>query len=375
MVWELQPRFPVDVNNRKRILVCPLNWGLGHAGRCIPVIKYLLKHNHEVIIGADDIALKFLQLEFPRLRSIVIPDISISYSRFNSQVFKIFWQIPKISKSIKEEHAFLHNLLQHNKFDMIISDNRYGLWNKNVHSVIMTHQLMLKLPGMLKPFEKAMHKWIKRKVEKFNECWVPDLEGFPNLSGDLSHKYVTGNVRYIGPLSQYSGKELNVESKKTNDILAILSGPEPQRTLLEEIFLKIFKGSFLKVKIIQGRPEITKEKIVDNITIIPFLNGNSIFQEINKSKIVICRAGYTTIMELASLNAKIILIPTPGQTEQLYLSKHLSKQGFFCFMDQKSISMQNILTIQDVFVRVYDSVNIPDTLRVNNLSTLQDIFA
>ncbi|MBN1183269.1 MAG: hypothetical protein JXB49_13340 [Bacteroidales bacterium] len=363
------------MNNKKRILVCPINWGLGHAGRCIPVINYFLEKDHEVVIGADGQALAFLRQEFPELAAIPLPDMDIHYSRGNTQVLKIIAQIPKIVRSIRKEHLFVKELVQQERFDLIVSDNRYGVWHPDVPSVIITHQLMLKLPGIWKFFEKAVHKWFNRHLASFIKCLVPDVENFPGLSGDLAHKYKLKNVEYIGPLTHFSSVDKDVVSVKSTDVLIVLSGPEPQRTKLEDILLAKLRGTSLKVKLVQGKPGIFQRSESNNIEMVSFLGSKSLVQEINKSKIIICRAGYTSIMDMAILGTKALLIPTPGQTEQEYLARHLKKLGYFDFISQKELSLINTLKLKSILDSLKECKEIPDELRRVNLAKLSDIFS
>ena len=211
-----------------KILVAPLDWGLGHATRCIPIIKYLLEKKCEVVIGADGRPLQLLQKEFSALEFVVMPGYNISYPKDGSMVLKMAIQIPKILTGIKHEHELLKKIIKEKKIDAVISDNRFGLWSGEVPCVFITHQLMVKSPFG----EKIIHQLNKNYISKYSECWVPDHSGENNLSGDLSHKFsLPKNVKFIGALSRFTNEFI---LQKKYDLLIILSGPESQRTVFEK---------------------------------------------------------------------------------------------------------------------------------------------
>ena len=170
------------MNKHLRILVCPLNWGLGHATRIIPVIQQLIDQQCEVIIAADGEALDFLRIEFPQVKSILLPQYKVRYSCRNSQVISMIRVVPAMILSTIKEHLTLKKLVQQEHIDCVISDNRYGLWSKSAHSVFVTHQLRVKFPGFLKIFECFAQKIIKVFIKNYNECWIPDLPGEFNYS-------------------------------------------------------------------------------------------------------------------------------------------------------------------------------------------------
>ena len=321
-----------------KLLVAPLDWGLGHATRCIPIIKYLLEKKYEVIIGADGRPLQLLQKEFPSCEFVKISGYNISYPKNGSMVLKMAAQIPKIFSGIKREHDLLKKLIKEKKIDAVISDNRFGLWSKEVPCVFITHQLMIKSPFG----EKFIHQLNKKYISKYNECWVPDIppptksspkgRGLESgLSGDLSHKFpLPKNAKYIGILSRFFTNAQNDKAKRR--LLVILSGPEPQRTIFEKKILEQLniplnppsKGE-LTALIVQGITEKNeRKKISENVSIVSHLTTEELQKEILSSKIILGRPGYSTVMDLAVMNKKAIFVPTPGQTEQEYLAKYFS---------------------------------------------------
>jgi len=312
-----------------KVLVCPLNWGLGHATRCVPIIKRLTDEGNEVTIAGDGFPLEFLRQEFPELRCIELPSYPIRYSAGKSQVGAMIRQSPKILAGIISEHRRLKKMLKTEKFDMIISDNRFGLWNKNLHSVYITHQLMIKMPAGLRFIEPIVWRLHRFFILKYDECWIPDYEGAKNLSGDLAHKYpLPRNAKFIGSLSRFSLLKNIVPNKKFHTI-AVLSGVEPQRSLFEAELIARLKKSKEKMLIVQGKPQ--KEKQIhetQNITLISHLETAEFAAFLLGSERIIARSGYSTIMDLDALGClqKAELIPTPGQTEQEYLAEFLTQR-------------------------------------------------
>ena len=316
----------------KKILICPLNWGLGHATRCVPVIREQLAAGNEVVICADGYPLEFLRQEFPALRTLELPSYPIRYSRGKSQVFAMLLFLPSLLKGIYRENYWLKKLLIKEHFDVIISDNRFGLWNRDIHSIYITHQVMIKMPNGLKwlePFGYILHKYI---INKFNECRIPDFAEDGGLSGDLSHKYaLPKNATFIGTLSRFNDYKLTAPD--TNyQIVAVLSGVEPQRTLFEKELIAIYKNSDKKTVIVQGKPdsEPFKKETTGNLTVIPYMNTSELAAVLMGCEQIISRSGYTTIMDLYALSClnKARLIPTPGQTEQEYLAGYLHSKGY-----------------------------------------------
>lgn len=305
---------------KKKILVAPLNWGLGHATRCIPIINALLDHNFIPIIASDGIALQILKKEFPELIFDELPSYNITYAK-KAYLFK--WKLlmdsPSLLNAINKEKKVTQTLIEKHNIDGIISDNRLGVRSKHLPSVFITHQLNV-LSGSTTWLSSKMHQKI---IKTFNECWVPDHKGTPNLSGRLGHVGQTDlKIKYLGPLSRLNKTNIPI----VYDLMVLLSGPEPQRTFLEEkllLELKAFKGTILFVK---GQIEeqisiINKEQF----TIYNFMQTKDLEQAINSSRLLLSRSGYTTVMDLAKIGKKAFFIPTPGQFEQEYLAKTLDQ--------------------------------------------------
>lgn len=339
-----------------RIFFSPLDWGLGHASRCVPVISYLLEKNIEVVIGAEGTHALFLKEHFPHLEFVNFPGYRVNYSKNIPAGLRVLLQIPKINSAIKEEHKLLHELAAKKKIDAVISDNRYGLWNKKIPSVIISHQLNIQASAG----NSLLSKTVQKHIKHFDACWVPDYEGPANLSGALSHPIPTGiNASYIGPLSRFSTTpqppkgSLNKAAQspfrglgQKYDLLVILSGPEPQRSKLEELIIRQLKElPSVKTLIIQGLPGNKPiENNLPNVKLVPHLPDKEFQEAVNCSEVILSRPGYSTIMDLHAIGyTKAIFIPTPGQTEQEYLGKLMEKKRLGVSFPQKHFSIKEAL--------------------------------
>ncbi len=326
----------------RTILFCPLDWGLGHACRSAYYIHKLLEKRYKVVIAADRAPLTFLRKEFPLLDWVRFPSFyRIYYSRIVPMPVLALFLFLKIIIGSVREHFFLIKLLKNHKPDIIVSDNRFGLWNKSHFTVYITHQVSIRMPGWAKILEKPvykLHRWI---IQKYDRCWIPDKQGPGNLSGELSGKFpIPFNASFTGIASRFLLPE-NRSSEITDpfDIVVILSGPEPQRTILEDKLLLILQDSGKKVFFIRGKPEENKTKPdKNNIKMANHLSSGEINMLLSQAGYIICRPGYSMLMDLAALNKKALLIPTPGQTEQEYLACYMKKCGRHIFLSQKNIS-------------------------------------
>lgn len=332
------------MNTRKPIvLIAPLDWGLGHTIRCIPIIRELLKQECEVLVGCNSKQKQILSADFPQLRFVDLQGYDIHYGRSRWQtLLKLFLQTTKILTRINEEQAWLKNLLKTNKVDAIISDNRYGLFSNHIPCVFITHQLAVK-SGLAKLIDQVVQRRLYAYINKYSICWVPDLKASQkNLAGELSHprKLPKITVQYIGPLTRLKGA---VITQPSNDVAIILSGPEPQRTILEEIIvnqLRQFEGSGILVRGVFNETRIDE---FNDIKIVNYLNSNELNNLICNSNIIICRAGYTSIMDMLILDKKAIFIPTPGQAEQEYLARHIESQNLGFTSSQKKFRLVPLL--------------------------------
>ncbi|MEA3317247.1 MAG: glycosyltransferase [Bacteroidota bacterium] len=334
------------MTEKKNILISPLNWGLGHASRIVPIIYYFKKRNYNVILAADTHIINFLKLEFPEIQHVFLPSYKVKFSKRKSQILVFLSLIPKILYYTIKEHFLLKEIIDKYNIDIVISDNRYGLWSKKAKSIFITHQLMIKLPLVFKIFEYPVHLFLRLLISPFDKCWVPDFANYKNLSGDLSHKYsISSNVKFIGPLSRFKDNKEHKTNGNKYDILCILSGPEPQRTIFENILIKQLSNIEKSVVIVRGTNVVLpyKNRITNNIKFFDICSSVELKNLIINAGIVICRSGYSSIMDLTALNKKAVLVPTPGQTEQEYLAKRLQKQKCYYSMSQKDFSIDSAL--------------------------------
>jgi len=320
----------------KKIIVAPLNWGLGHASRCVPIINSLLENNFLPIIASDGEALLFLQKEFPNLEFLELPSYNISYAR--NLKWNLFLQLPKVLKAIKKEQKVIENFVAENNICGIISDNRFGVRSKKVHSVYITHQVNV-LSGIFTFLTSKIHQNI---IKKFDECWIPDLENSV-FSGKLSSSKKNLNQKFIGVLSRFAKQDSPIK----NDVLIILSGIKSQRIQLEKKLKKEFKNYNGKVFLVQGKIENQQKKTVENnIEIYNFMLFEELQKTINESEVVVCRAGYSSIMDLAVLEKKMFLIPTKNQTEQEYLANYLLKKYGVSFSSEENFTLKKFKNIK-----------------------------
>ncbi len=316
------------IMNAKRILVCPLDWGLGHATRCIPIIEQLVDEGREVIIAASGRPALLLKQAFPNLQHIAFAGYDISYPKNGNMAWWALMNAPRLLKKIQQEHLELLEIVKTQRIDAILSDNRYGLWHPTIKSIFITHQLHIACPPWLfwlKPFLRAMNISLLRR---FHAVWVPDHhpEKAKPLAGALSAPLKEiKNLHYIGPLSRLIKQP--EPAVKSYDLLVLLSGPEPQRSLFEEKIRSQLKDTKLRVLLVRGMPEAgTHIETTETIHSAGHLRTQQLQGAIAAAKIVLARSGYSTVMDLAKLKAKAIFVPTPGQTEQEYLAAYLQHQ-------------------------------------------------
>ena len=279
-----------------------------------------------------------LTREFPALKVIPLHGYRITYpSKGALFIPKILLQVPKILQSIKNEHQWLEHQLDNNQWDLIISDNRYGLYTKRTKTVFITHQLGI-ISGFGKLGDVLLRTMLYRWINRFNTCWIPDAEGQINIAGKLSHPLsMPKNNAFIGPLSR-----MNKASVLANDhLLVLLSGPEPQRTILEKKLIDQLSKIDEKVVFVRGLP--SGEPLMENKDRIHFenhLDANRLSEMLSTAKMVICRSGYSSVMDLLKLKKRALLIPTPGQTEQVYLAKHLGALRWFVIQEQSQLDLE-----------------------------------
>jgi uncharacterized protein (TIGR00661 family) len=337
------------LNTHICILICPLNWGIGHASRMIPLIYALNKLNYRVLISGSGKSLELLRISFPDQQIIDAPHFSVKYSDKCSMSLKLTFQLPKVVLGIVKDYIWLKKIIPIYNINLVISDNRYGLFNRKVISVLVSHQIYPFMPKSLKWAEPLAKFILGKFIKAFDRCWVPDYANPAiSLTGSLSHhNYALQNISFMGILSRFSiTGEINEHFSEPYDIVVILSGPEPQRSIFEEIIVNQIKQTNYKSAIICGihQPQF-KNKAFRHIDFFYHLPAVQLKQLLYHAGVIICRAGYSTIMDLVELKLKAVLIPTPGQPEQEYLASFLEKKGFFYSMNQRDFNIEKAIQI------------------------------
>ncbi len=324
-------------NAPKKILISPLNWGFGHAGRMIPLALELRKRGHEIIFCADRAVIPMLTRELPGISITETDGLHIRYFRNLPLWIGLLLQLPHIIAVSVREHRELKRLVAEYKPDIIVSDNRFGFYNKHIYSAYVTHQIRIPLPAPFR-FMEPLGVWLHRKIiGRFDLCLIPDFPGDLNLSGRLSHGVrLPRNTVWSGPLSRFNAPA------PTSDFTApdpycclILSGPEPQRSILKEIVTAAATGMHLVI--LEGTGEHNAIVRGENVTVVSNPDTALMKAIITGSSAVISRSGYTTLMELVSLNKGAVIIPTPGQPEQEYLGEYFDKKWGFVTLKQDEI--------------------------------------
>jgi uncharacterized protein (TIGR00661 family) len=357
----------LEKDKKYTILVAPLDWGLGHATRIIPIITALQKQGHEVIVGAEGGQAALLKQAFPQISILDLRGYRIQYSR-NPQLlaFKILTQLPKIWKAIAYEQKWLKQTIQTHKIDLVIADNRYGMHSNQIPSVFITHQLTIKAP--FKWLEQLLQKINYRFINRFSMCWVPDMEGKLNIAGALSHptQLPKTPVQYINLLSRFTP----TNTAQKFDACILLSGPEPQRTVFEHLMMEEVKKMKENFLIVRGKPlEKSIPFVANHVQVHNHLNATELALAIQQSECVVCRSGYSTLMDLLALKKKMILIPTPGQTEQEYLAYKLSKDQMAVSSIQQHIDLPQLikhakqLEVDFDHAKFFNEINIKELLR------------
>ena len=325
------------------VFVSPLSWGLGHATRDIPIIRELMDHGHEVTIATSGGAFHLLKKECPDCEFIYFEDYPAPYSSTRYFLPKFIANIPVLIKALADENKRMDELLSKNSYDVVISDNRPGVYSKNIPSVFISHQLRFSVPYYIRPVETASQYINEYFHKKFDHVIVPSNSPDDNgncLSGKLCRSIrKTTNMKayYAGILS--SAKKIDV--REDLDFLIIISGPEPQRSVLEEIILKQVQELPGEKMVLLGRPLDNFEKRLDEWTTVKsYATEEEKVVLMNRAKFIISRSGYTTMMDIAELGKKRgVFIPTPGQTEQEYLSQYYHEQKWFYSKSQYRLKL------------------------------------
>ena len=312
----------------------------------MPLIDILVQKKIKVIIAGNGDSYFLLKEQYPNLTFYELPGYNISYAVGKNAAFHALLQTPKILKTIREENKVIAQIAQQENIDLIISDNRYGVQNANIKSIFICHQIALQAPNALRFMNPVFLKLHLRQIHKFDALWIPDDANESNLSGKLSHG-ISFKIphTYIGIQSRFLNfnKTTSFVDDIDFDILVVLSGPEPQRSFLEDELKKKLNNRTEKVLLLKGKTAEQKIETENNITTINYLNTNDLYTALQKAQTIICRSGYSTVMDLAVLGKKAILIPAEGQTEQEYLAETLAQKKYTVMCKQNTLDIENAL--------------------------------
>ncbi len=308
----------------------------------MPLIRKFLSVGFKVIIAAGGDQKILMQSVFPQLEFVEIKGYSIRYGSTKwKTLLKIFFQIPKILIAINSEKKWLKRFVNEKHLDVIVSDNRFGLHHKSIVSVFVTHQLGIKT-SLGKFADKIAQQINYHFINQFDYCWVPDCSNDIHLAGELSHPAAKPAipVLYTGLLSAIQKEPLSV----TNPLLLLLYGTEPQRTIFEHLLFQQLYQLAQPAILVRGLPSSTTTiPAREGLTVYNYLSGRQLQQVINASAIIVCRAGYSTLMDVLPLGKRCIVVPTPGQAEQEYLAHWLSMQGYVCACPQQDLQLPALL--------------------------------
>ncbi len=341
---------PVQPFIPKVILIAPLNWGLGHASRSAGLVRQLQQMYPEaqIILGSDGAAHKWLMTRFPGLPVLELPPYHIRYARGTGLITQMILQSPRLLYSILHEHTRLQKLIRLHSIDLVISDNRFGLWSKRCRCIFMTHQLSLAPAGKITtPLIRLATLLNRFFIGKYDECWVPDFEEEPGLAGMLSHPTRRpANTRYIGPLSRFRHWEPTQTIRQKGSLLCIVSGPEPQRSIFLTMLLEQLTAEKLEAVVVAGnQDQLPVPGLPPYIILYPDLPDEELFKQLSSCSLIISRPGYSTIMDLYHTGGCAAFVPTPGQTEQEYLARVLMQNGIAFMMEQHQFRISEMIRL------------------------------
>jgi len=348
----VQPSFYIYSFMKLKVLYAILDWGLGHATRSETIIQNLKNRGADITIASKGLALNYLQDRFQTLRFLELPDKEVKYSRSGAS-----WGLLRrslIQKDLnKKQKEWTKKLISENEFDLILSDNVYGVYHDEVQSILITHQLKPISPILKQAIAKEIANWINC----FHEVWIPDF-GEDGIAGSLlQNPRVTIPKKFLGNISRFK----NEPSEKEINYLGIISGPEPQARLFKDKVLE-------KFKLQTGRNLIAYSGIKpDNPGKVEFVakkENNNLMRFALQSRHLICRSGYTSILDILKLGGNALIIPTPGQTEQEYLARRMNELGLAKSMSQKAFERWKI--------QPFEGEKIDEKWGISNLDSVLD---
>lgn len=357
-----------------KILVAPLDWGLGHATRCVPVIREFLAQGAEVELAVVKANAGFFREVFPELRQRVAPGYNVVYPKYGFNM--ALWLLKNsahLNAVMRYEHRYAEEMVERHGYDVLFSDNRFAFFSKKAYSVYMTHQRRIAFPPALVALEGIGIRWHRARMRNFDEVWVPDVETAPGYAGALSHLPAHGQqvmgggrdsrgerasfgvggapaVRFVGPLSRFdapcSGTSRVAGSLNAHEyrVVAVISGVEPARTQFENRLRDILRDVPGEHLMILGKPQAPRRHWTEgNIEFVTHLPTGEFACAVRDADWVISRGGYSTVMDMAYLGAKCIFVPTPGQYEQVVLARDLATAGYAVNIPANRLSVESLL--------------------------------
>lgn len=333
-----------------KVLVAPLDWGLGHATRCAPVVREFLEKGCDVEIAVTKGNAAILREMFPDVRQRLAPSYNIVYPKHGYNM--AFWLLKNsahLNAVMRAEHHYAEEMVERHGYDILVSDNRFAFRSRKAKSVYMTHQCRIAFPKMLRMFEAFGAAWHASVMSRFDEVWVPDVPEFPGYAGKLSHvDSCPRPLKFVGPLSRFSMLSDLVPASpqsaaKDLDVVAVVSGVEPARSRFESRLRSVLSQIPGKHVVILGKPASSQKTWTEgNVTFYNHLPTREFAEVISRAGWVISRGGYSTVMDMALLGARCIFVPTPGQYEQVVLAADLSAAGYAVSMEEDALTVDSL---------------------------------
>lgn len=335
-----------SIINSMRILIAPLDWGLGHTTRIVPLVKSKLAEGNEVVLACSPDQRILLTEHFPDLQVMFnLPSYSPVYNDHLPMPINLLLQLRKMLRTIRAEHDWLCELLKKEKMDHIISDHRFGFYHPSVRSSILAHQLNIQGPWLIRD---VVNKIQARYFNRFADCLIPD-DAERSLSGVLSSThYLRIPFSHIGALSRFSH---SIERPKIPKYqwCVLISGPDPKRRNFLDRVIKIFERLDISVIIIAGLPSSSSRCVFGRVTVVSHMSDAEMELTIASSQYLLCRSGYSTIMDLAVWQRRALLVPTAGQTEQEYLAQWHSRDSFHLTCTEENLNASEIQRAAQIF--------------------------
>lgn len=348
-----------------KILVAPLDWGLGHATRCVPIVKEFLRQGAEVELAVVKANAGFFREVFPELRQRVAPGYNVVYPKYGFNM--ALWLLKNsahLNAVMRYEKRYAEEMVERHGYDVLFSDNRFAFFSKKAYSVYMTHQRRIAFPPAVAALEGVGVRWHRARMRNFDEVWVPDVEAAPGYAGALSHLPAlrgaenTPKVKFVGPLSRFDevagslktsgldAGELPAGNKCAGKyrVVAVISGVEPARTQFENRLRDILRDVPGNHLMILGKPQAPRRHWTEgNIEFVTHLSTGDFANAVRNADWVISRGGYSTVMDMAYLGAKCVFVPTPGQYEQVVLARDLATAGYAVSIPANRLSVESLL--------------------------------